>query len=401
LALVLVSGLRFGGDPGAALAQGGSLRFYGFGDDDVDRVKIPIDDVANLNDEPGPPVDVGATDFTIEFWVKGTLAENDANATNCETFGEQWIYGNIVFDRDRWEPGGRDWGISFANGRVVFGVASASDSYTLCGTSLVLDGAWHHVAIQRRMEDGELWIHVDGALEKQGTGPPGDVSYPGDEIPSGTNCDGGPCVNSAPFLVIGAEKHDAGAQFPSFAGWVDEVRFSNALRYLEPFARPTTPFSTDTSTVALYHFDEGAGDDLLDSSGAAGGPSHGLRQFGGSPIPGPVWSADTPFGGATTVTLPAGAVGMPEGLVFDVSPNPSLAQTMFYVRFPDPIEGVARIAIYDIRGRVVDELDGRLARGSLMLVWDGRGADGPAPPGIYLANLVTAAGEKSAKFVIR
>jgi hypothetical protein len=36
-----------------------------------------------------------------------------------------------------------------------------------------------------------------------------------------------------------------------------------------------------------------------------------------------------------------------------------------------------------------------------MLVWDGRGAEGPAPPGIYLANLVTAAGEKSAKFVIR
>jgi hypothetical protein len=242
---------------------------------------------------------------------------------------------------------------------------------------------------------------VDGALEKQGGGPSGDVSYPGDEMPTGSNCDGGPCVSSDPYLVIGAEKHDAGTQFPSFAGWVDEVRFSNALRYTEPFARPTGPFSTDTSTVALYHFDEGAGDDLLDSSGAAGGPSHGLRQFGGSPIPGPVWSADTPFGALTSVTLPAGAVGMPEGLVFDVSPNPSLAQTMFYVRFPDPIEGAARIAIYDIRGRVVEELEGRLARGSLMLVWDGRGVEGPAPPGIYLANLVTAAGEKSAKFVIR
>lgn len=395
--LALLSALV--GAPGAA--HGTSLRFYGFGDGDVDRVKIPIDDVADVNDEPGPPVDVGATDFTIEFWVKGTLAENDAGATSCDTFGEQWIYGNIVFDRDRWEPGGRDWGISFADGRVVFGVASAFDSWTICGTSIVLDGAWHHVSIQRRENDGELWIHVDGMLENQGTGPPGDVSYPGDELPSGSNCDGGPCLNSDPYLVIGAEKHDAGPQFPSFAGWVDEVRFSNSLRYPAPFAPPAAPFTTDANTVALYHFDEAAGDDVFDSSGAAGGPSHGVRQFGGSPIPGPVWSTDTPFVAATPVTLPAGTTGMPDGLVFDVSPNPSLAQTVFFVRFPDAVEGPARIAIYDVRGRVVDELEGRLARGSMMLVWDGHGDEGPVPPGIYLANLVTETGEKSAKFVIR
>ena len=385
----------------SAPAQGGSLRFYGFGDDDVDRVKVPIDDPADLNDEPGPPVDVGATDFTIEFWVKGTLAENGAGPTSCDTFGEQWIHGNILLDRDRWEPGGRDWGLSFADGRVVFGVASAFDSWTICGTSLVLDGVWHHVAVQRRVGDGRLWIHVDGALEKEGTGPAGDVSYPGDEVPGGTNCNGGPCVNSDPFLVIGAEKHDAGPSFPSFAGWIDELRFSNALRYGSSFTPETSPFTTDASTVALYHFDEGAGDDVLDASGAADGPSHGVRRFGGSPIPGPVWSPDTPFAPSTSATLPAGALGMPDGVVLDVTPNPSLGQTVFYVRFPNPVEDAARIAIYDVRGRIVHEMEGRLARGSMMLVWDGRGAGGSVPPGIYLANLVTDSGETSAKFVIR
>ena len=50
----------------AALAQtspGFALRFHGngFSAPDLDRVKIRIDN------PPGPPADVGATDFTLEF----------------------------------------------------------------------------------------------------------------------------------------------------------------------------------------------------------------------------------------------------------------------------------------------------------------------------------------------
>jgi hypothetical protein len=52
-----------------AHTQGYSLRFYGNGTGDIDRVKIRIDDPTN--NLPGPPADIGATDFTIEFWVKG------------------------------------------------------------------------------------------------------------------------------------------------------------------------------------------------------------------------------------------------------------------------------------------------------------------------------------------
>jgi hypothetical protein len=116
---------------------------------------------------------------------------------------------------------------------------------------------------------------------------------------------GGPCTND-PFLVIGAEKHDAGAQYPSYSGFIDEVRLSSALRYPTSgnFAPPTQPFTPDASTVALYHFDEGQGDLIADSSGAAGGPSTGVRNFGGSPA-GPEWVADTPFAAASGNPIPS------------------------------------------------------------------------------------------------
>jgi hypothetical protein len=150
----------------------------------------------------------------------------------------------------------------------------------------VLDNQWHHIAVQRRRADGWLWLYVDGRLEAQGDGPDGDISYPDDGVP-GNFC-GGPCINSDPYLVLGAEKHDAGPQFPSFAGWLDEFRLSNVLRYAAAFTRPATPFLPDANTVALYHFDEGGGDLIIDTPGVSGGPSHGVRRFGGSPA-GPEW----------------------------------------------------------------------------------------------------------------
>jgi hypothetical protein len=55
-----------------ALATAGpahaSLRPYGHGVDVIDRVKIRLDAPA-LTNNPGAPADVGATDFTLEFFV--------------------------------------------------------------------------------------------------------------------------------------------------------------------------------------------------------------------------------------------------------------------------------------------------------------------------------------------
>ncbi len=283
-------------------ASGSSLRFFGHGvtAPDLDRVKIRIDDPA-LPTDPGPPVDVGATDFTIEFWMNAKAADNSAGAVTCG-FNIDWIYGNILIDRDRFNQD-RKYGVSIAGGEVVVGVSGdGTGDATICSATQVLDGRWHHVALQRRRSDGRLWLFVDGVLEAELDGPDGDVSYPDDGVP-GDYC-GGPCTNSDPFIVLGAEKHDAGASFPSYAGLLDELRFSDTLRYVgSSFPVPLIPFAPDANTVGLYHFDvETPGPctgTAVDSSLAS--PTDGDCRFGGSAPAGPVYDPGSRF----AATLPA------------------------------------------------------------------------------------------------
>ncbi len=264
---------------GSAVAAGHSLRFFGTGTGDIDRVKIRVDDP--LTTLPGPPADVGAGDFTLEFWIKANAAENTAAAVACGA-NTVWRNGNIVIDRDRLNLD-RKFGVSIAGGKVVFGVSGdTTGSRTLCSISSVLDGAWHHIAVQRRRADGNLWLFVDGNLEAQAVGPGGDISYPDSAAPADPN---------DPFLVLGAEKHDAGP-FPSFSGWLDELRISTKLRYAAGFSRPRAPYIPDRYTVALYHFDEGDGATLYDTSGATGGPSNGQINRGGGNN-GPAWAPDS------------------------------------------------------------------------------------------------------------
>jgi len=269
----------------AAAESDSSIRLFGNGVDDIDRVKIRIDEPGAAG---GPPADIGATDITIEFWVKGTIQENQSGQISCS--GNNWINGNIVVDRDRFNQQ-QAYGVSFGAGYLAFGIDGES-SATACSSSVVLDGEWHHIALQRRISDGWMWIYVDGFQEAEIHGPHGDISYPDDGVP-GNFC-GGPCDNSDPFIVIGAEKHDAGSAYPSFSGWFDELRLSTTLRYSADFIPQSSPFATDAMTAALYHFDEGSGTVAGDSSGAPGGPSNGELKVGGNPV-GPLWSSDTPF----------------------------------------------------------------------------------------------------------
>lgn len=268
-----------------AAGQDLSLRFFGNGvaAPQQDRVKIRLDG-------PARPVDVGATDFTVEFWMK---AGSGNGSGNCVSGGDGWINGNILIDRDVFGGGDLgDYGLSLfgGNGRIAFGVAVGGSGQTLCGATNVIDGAWHHIAATRRASDGLLRLFVDGQLDASADGPDGDASY------ADGRSTGYP--DSDPFLVLGAEKHDAGAAYPSYRGWLDELRLSTVLRYTGSFTPPAAPFTSDAATAALYHFDEGPVGPctgmVLDSSGAAGGPSDGTCEYGGSPA-GPLYSADSPF----------------------------------------------------------------------------------------------------------
>jgi len=108
--------LLLAADPSRAAS---SLRFHGNGSGDIDRVKVPIDDPADSN--PGPPADVGAEDFTIEFWMRGAAADNASAPVSCGA-NVEWRHGNVVVDRDRLGLD-RKFGVSIAGSKVVFGVS--------------------------------------------------------------------------------------------------------------------------------------------------------------------------------------------------------------------------------------------------------------------------------------
>lgn len=277
-------------------ADGGSIRFFGNGANDIDRIKIRIDDPANNN--PGPPADIGATSFTIEFWIKGSAADN-TNTVRCGSGIYGWIDGNIVLDRDRFSLP-QSFGLSLGAGRVAFGAdAGGGNIATHCGNRNVLDGQWHHVAVTRSL-GGEIRLFIDGMADGSISGVAGDLSYPNDGRPDPGRC-GNPtgCPND-PYLVIGAEKHDAQPGQLAFNGLIDELRLSTSLRYPgNPV--PTAPFDSDADTAALYHFDElvsgncTSGTVIRDSGQGSGpGASPGECRFGGSPS-GPVFSTDSPF----------------------------------------------------------------------------------------------------------
>ena len=269
----------------STLAQdaGYSLRLFGNGTGDADRVKIPVD-------APPTAVDIGG-DFTIEFFIRVPANENGSGS--CVTGDAGWTYGNIIVDRDIFNDGDYgDYGIALfgASGVIGFGVSQGGSGETLCGSINVVDEAWHHIAVTRSATTGVLSLYVDGVPDGTVNGPTGDVSYR-DGRPTGYPND--------PFIVIGAEKHDYDpAAYPSYSGWIDELRISTSIRYAEAFTPPTESFVTDEQTVGLYHFDEGTGDVIGDSSGTN---SNGTRHFGGTPA-GPEWSPETPFTVTTELT---------------------------------------------------------------------------------------------------
>lgn len=275
-----------------AISQEHSIRFLGHGvkAPDNDRIKIALTPTSNVNI---------AGDFTIECWIKcvPSLNNGTVSATND---GDGWIKGNIFIDRDvfgYYDLGG-DYGFSIGGSEglpsthrvVAFGINRVGKGITIRGSRNVADNSWHHIAVTRNSSTGEVQLFVDGQADGKGVGPTGDITYNTSRHTSYPNSD--------PFIVLGAEKHDAGSGYPSYNGQMDELRFSTVIRYTDNFIPPAAAFRVDESTAGLYHFNEGSGNTLGD---ATVDPSNGVIYNGGTPA-GPAWLKDSPFDETASVT---------------------------------------------------------------------------------------------------
>jgi len=309
LLIVIVMGAT---DYELSFAQSGgfSLRFYGTGNNDLHRVKIPIHPHRNIDigGDPNRPADSG--DFTIEFWIKADVVNNPTAPCNEGT--DTWINGNMLIDRDLFgNLSYGDYGISLCGNQIAFGVNNGSSGLTIVGGSNIANNEWRHIAVTRRRSDGQMQIFVDGKLVRQAFGPTGNISYDDNRVISSFCGSGGtsPC-NNEPFIVIGAEKHDYDlVAYPPYNGFFDELHISDTVRYTSNFTPPTNPFVTDEHTLALYHFDEGRGTTINDNSGHN---NVGLLRHGGYPNPGPQWSSDSPFANGMITTTPTAST-TPQG----------------------------------------------------------------------------------------
>ena len=105
--------------------------------------------------------------WSIAFWIK---------TTQTSPTGNQWYLGNGLVDG---EVGGitDDFGVSYLNNKVAFGVGNADT--TIQSTSTINSGNWVHVACTRDSLTGQMKVYINGTLETTGTGPTGTKNVPG------------------------------------------------------------------------------------------------------------------------------------------------------------------------------------------------------------------------------
>ena len=191
-------------------------------------------DYASVADNASLDLGTGATDdFTIEtsFYVSDPTRSANQLLINKNNAYSVFFNANGVFSR--------------------LYVDSIGDSIELQSLHQ-LSAGWHQVAAEFDNEftsTQDLFaLYLDGSLVASSTGF---------EVTPGIN-------NSTSPLNLGA---NVGAV--PFSGWMDEVRFSNTVRYSGPtYTVPANPFTSDANTKALWHFDEAVGStSFADASG--------------------------------------------------------------------------------------------------------------------------------------
>jgi hypothetical protein len=199
-----------------------------------------VDDYANVADNA--TLDLGDTDgedFTIEslFYVP-----NQTNESLDTIFYKQNAYALFI-------------NFNTASADAVFfrwWTGPLSGNFAQLSNTTNITAGWHHIAAVYDNEftasNDRVGIYLDGAQFADNTGAT-------DLTPG--------IWNSASELGVGA-----GNALNHLEGFIDEARFSDTVRYSASYAVPSSPFSPDASTRALWHFDEAVSStSFADSSG--------------------------------------------------------------------------------------------------------------------------------------
>ena len=151
----------------------------------------------------------GSGDFTSEFWIYSSSIRSQSSTL--------WDF----------RTGGLGLLLTNLNGQISFFKDGAGGSSP---TSILTNDTWHHIAIVRSGSTGN--VYVDGNL--QITRTIGTDDYSTHTVLLGNNI-----FDSSGYL----------------SGYIDEYRDSNIVRYSSNFTPQSVPFTVDSNTYSLLHFD--------------------------------------------------------------------------------------------------------------------------------------------------
>jgi hypothetical protein len=210
-----------------------------------------------------PSVLDGATQFTIDFWVK--------TYSTWATGGAYWQKPTLLGNANPALSDG-DFGITDNEGKIGVWHGLCCGDQELQTTKVIGDDKWHHVAV---VDDGSnMVLYVDG------------VQLPG-SIPTG----GGALQNSVRPWRLGMNNSCCNGPVPS-QGTFDEMRFWNIpltqTQIRDRMCKKIT--NTDplyNNLAAYYNFDESYGSSIDDKSGHlkyAAIQNGTTRLIGGAPV---------------------------------------------------------------------------------------------------------------------
>ena len=207
-----------------------------------------VNDYASAADSASLDLGIGASeDFTIEtfFYVPDTTNTTvDTLVWKQGAYGLYILYSNTIQDR------------------LIFrvNVGPLTNDYVYIFYNVDLSAGWHHVAA---VYDNEFSATQDRLA----------LYFDGSQVASGVGFDVTPGIyNSSSPVNIGAYLAINPANGP-----MEEVRFSNIVRYSGSYAVPSAPFINDANTRALWHFDEATGTTTFSDSSGHGNVLTGIN----------------------------------------------------------------------------------------------------------------------------